>query len=104
MGIKNLYKYLNGKHPKLIQSVSLDSLKGKTVYIDTSCLIYKYMSFTTYFSKKENAIKTITDEEGNKTNHLRGISSIIKYYSLLGIEPVFVMDGDPGDLKANEVG
>lgn len=104
MGIKNLYKYLKSKQPQLIKTMPLASLKGKTVYIDTSCLIYKYMSFTTYYSQKESKIKTISDDQGNKTNHLRGISSMIKYFSLLEIEPVFIMDGDPGDLKAEEVG
>jgi hypothetical protein len=102
MGIKNLFKFLRTQYPHAIETQPVSYLSGKTLYVDTSCLLYKYMVQSKYYSKSEKSVKAMVDSEGNKTSHLRGIASMIRHYSSRGIDTVFVMDGKPSSLKSEE--
>lgn len=43
MGIKNLMQYIKTNYPCVITTMMLSQLKGKTICIDTPCLMYKYL-------------------------------------------------------------
>lgn len=42
MGIKGLKRFMRTKCPKSVSKISLDELSGKTLCIDTPCVMYKY--------------------------------------------------------------
>lgn len=42
MGIKGLKRFMRTKCPKSVTKISLDKLSGKTLCIDTPCVMYKY--------------------------------------------------------------
>lgn len=74
MGIRNLNKYLKKNCKKSINNVHLSELKNKTIIIDTSIYLYR---FITEGSLIENIYQMIT--------------ILLKY----NIEPIFVFDGKP---------
>jgi len=75
MGIKHLNKFLRENcSKKSIYKIHLSSLKGKTVVIDTSIYLYKFIS--------ENALLE---------NFYLFISILLHY----GIIPIFIFDGKP---------
>jgi flap endonuclease-1 len=79
MGIKYLNRYLQSKCKKnAIQRVSLQSLSGKTIVIDTYIYIYKFLG-------EETLIESM-----NKM-----VSMFMKYK----ITPIFVFDGKPPQEK-----
>jgi len=75
MGIKNLNQYLL-KHcsPSSIQKIKFETLKHKTIVIDISIYLYKFMTY------------------GNFMENLYSLLSIFKYYL---ITPIFIFDGKP---------
>lgn len=74
MGIRNLNKYLKKNCKKSINNVHLSELGNKTIIIDTSIYLYR---FITEGSLIENIYQMIT--------------ILLKY----NIEPIFVFDGKP---------
>jgi len=76
MGIKNLNRFLyeNCKNKNSIRNVSLKELSGKTVVIDTSIYLYKFIA--------ENAL----------LKNMKLFVSILKSYN---IKPIFIFDGKP---------
>lgn len=93
MGIKNLMKILNDKTPKAIHRISLSDIKEKKVAIDTSIILYQYIT----------AIRSSGDDlrgpDGKSTSHIQGILTKTLNYLKLGIIPIHVFDGKPPDLK-----
>jgi hypothetical protein len=73
MGIKYLNKYLT-KNCKSIKRVHLKTLKNKTIVIDTSIYMYKFLS--------ENAL-------------LENMQKMINTFRQYNITPVFIFDGKP---------
>ena len=83
MGIKHLNQYLTSHcTEKSIQSICLEALSGKTVVIDTSIYLYKFIG--------ENALME---------NMYLFISILVHYR----IQPIFVFDGKPPAEKEAEV-
>lgn len=74
MGIRNLNKYLKKNCKKSINNVHLSELRNKTIVIDTSIYLYR---FITEGALMENIYQMIT--------------ILLKY----NIEPIFVFDGKP---------
>lgn len=73
MGIKNLNGYLNTNCSKnSIQKIHIQNLAGKTIVIDTSIYIYKYL--------KED-------------NFLNGFKDLINLFLDNHVHPIFVFDG-----------
>jgi flap endonuclease-1 len=93
MGIKNLMKVLNAKTPSAINEISISELKNKKIAIDTSIIIYQYVS----------AIRTHGDDlkspDGNSTSHILGILTKTLNYLKMGIVPIHIFDGQPPELK-----
>lgn len=93
MGIKNLMKVLSKNTPNSIREITIKELNGKKIAIDTSIILYQYVS----------AIRSSGDDlkgpDGKSTSHIQGILSKSLNYLKMGIIPIFVFDGKPPELK-----
>ena len=72
MGIKYLNRYLKNNCKKGIENISIDKLRGKTIVIDTSIYIYKFL--------EENAL-------------LENFFVLITSFREYEITPLFILDG-----------
>lgn len=77
------------------KTLELADLNGKTIAIDAYNTIYQFLSII-----RQPDGHPLTDSRGNVTSHLSGL--LYRTASLIeaGIEPVFVFDGTPHQLKA----
>jgi len=93
MGIKGLNKFIQIYAPNAITKLTIDDLKYKTIAFDTSILIYQFVIAI------RNTGVDLTNNEGNITSHIHAI--IMKTLSFLKkkINPVFVFDGRPPQIK-----
>lgn len=93
MGIKNLMKVLIDKTPTAINNLSNNQLVNKKVAIDTSIILYQYVT----------AIKTMGSDligpSGESTSHIMGMLVKTLQYLKFGIVPVYIFDGKPPELK-----
>ena len=93
MGIKNLMKVLNDHTSNAINSITYEELKNKKIAIDTSIILYQYVS----------AIRTsgsdLKNSNGKSTSHILGILVKTLNYLKLDIIPVHIFDGKPPELK-----
>ena len=80
MGIRNLNKYLKNNCTKSIRNVHLKELEHKSIVIDTSIYLYRFMT-----------------EDALMENMYHMISILLSY----NIEPIFVFDGKP-PIEKNE--
>jgi len=93
MGIKNLKKFLDKYAPKSITTTKYDNYKNKTIAIDTSIILYKYIAG---IRKTGSDLKS---KDGHITSHLHGIISLINKLLSHNITPIFVFDGKPPEIK-----
>jgi flap endonuclease-1 len=85
MGIRSLNKYLCGNCSiSSIKKISIEDMSNKTIVIDTSIYIYKYLKQNDY-------------ENGLENSFIKLIESFIKY----NIHPIFVFDGKSPSKKSN---
>jgi flap endonuclease-1 len=77
--------------------ISLESLKGRTLAIDSFNMLYQFL---TTIRQKDGA--PLSDSKGRVTSHLVGLHSRTTNFLQAGIKPVFVFDGKPPDLKKLE--
>lgn len=108
MGIKNFYKFIQTKAPKSIKKAkdlpSLNKdLKFEKIGLDASNVIYKFLTSTLTYSKSKNMINIQKSRTGFKTGHVIGV--VYRSLNLLeaGIKPVWVFDGDPVEMKRDEL-
>lgn len=80
------------------KEIEFSFLKGKTVAIDAYVTLYQFL--TTIRQPDGTPLK---DSSGNVTSHLSGL--FYRNINLLqeGIKPVYVFDGKPPNLKAEEI-
>lgn len=78
--------------------VELSDLRGKTVAIDAYNTIFQFLSII-----RQPDGKPLTDGEGMVTSHLSGL--LYRTANLIenGIEPTYVFDGKPSELKAGTI-
>lgn len=76
------------------RTIDLSDLKGKTVAIDTYNMIYQFLSII-----RQPDGSPLSDSKGHVTSHLSGILYRTSNMIGQGIEPVFVFDGKPHELK-----
>jgi flap endonuclease-1 len=95
MGIKGLSKFIKIFAPNAIEEIGIDSLKNMTIGFDTSILIYQFVIAVRGHGKD------LTNNAGEITSHVHG--TIMKLMSFLKkqINPIFVIDGKPPDIKLN---
>jgi len=80
-----------------IEEISLDSLSGKVVAIDSFNLLYQFLT-----TIRQADGTPLMDSEGNVTSHLAGLFSRTANFLEKKIKPVFVFDGQAPKLKADE--
>jgi flap endonuclease-1 len=93
MGIKNLSKFLDKYAPTSRELKKYEDYSGKAIAIDTSLVIYKYIS------AMRKTGKDLTNKDGNVTSHLHGILFLINKLLSNKITPIFVFDGKPPEIK-----
>jgi flap endonuclease-1 len=93
MGIKNLRKFLDKYAPSSMIDKKYDDYKNKAIAIDTSLVIYKYIS------AMRKTGKDLTSKSGIVTSHLHGILNLINKLLNHKITPIFVFDGKPPAIK-----
>ncbi len=93
MGIKNLKKFLDKYAPTSQSIKKYEDYANKTIAIDTSLIIYKYIAAT------RKSGKDITTKDGRITSHIMGIFHLICNLLSHKITPIFVFDGKPPDIK-----
>ena len=94
MGIKGLTKIINKESPDAINTEQLYKLSGKTVAIDTSLFLYKYLMNVRYNGKN---LKT---KNMKCTSHISGIFYKTILYLSLNITPIYIFDGKPPEEKS----
>ncbi len=77
------------------KTVELSELNGKTVAIDAYNTIYQFLSII-----RQPDGHPLTDTKGNVTSHLSGLLYRTANLIEAGIEPSFIFDGKPHELKA----
>ena len=80
------------------RQVKLEELHGRVVAIDGYNALYQFLAVI-----RGEAGEPLTDSKGRVTSHLSGL-----YYRTLnllekGVKPVYVFDGKPPELKAQEI-
>jgi flap endonuclease-1 len=76
------------------RTIELQDLAGKAIAVDAYNTIYQFLSII-----RQPDGYPLTDSKGNVTSHLSGL--LYRTASLIesGIEPIFVFDGKPHELK-----
>lgn len=82
-----------------IDEVGRSEISGYDVAIDTSNWLYKYMTTTTRFTRKD----AYTNGNGVKLPNLIGVPSGVRKLVKNNVRPVFVFDGKPHSLKREEI-
>ncbi|KAL3749868.1 hypothetical protein ACJRO7_010917 [Eucalyptus globulus] len=98
MGIKGLTKLLADDAPKAMKEQKLESYFGRRIAVDASMSICQLLVVV-----GRKGTQMLTNEAGEVTSHLQGM--LYRTIRLLeaGIEPVYVFDGRPPDLKKQEL-
>ena len=80
------------------REIELEELRGKTIAIDAYNTIFQFLSII-----RQPDGKPLMDSEGRVTSHLSGILYRTANLIEAGIEPSFVFDGKPNELKAGTI-
>lgn len=78
--------------------VDLTELRGKTVAVDAYNTIFQFLSII-----RQPDGKPLQDSQGRVTSHLSGILYRTANLIEAGIEPSFVFDGKPNELKSGTI-
>lgn len=78
--------------------IELSDLRGKTIAVDAYNTIFQFLSII-----RQADGRPLCDEQGRTTSHLSGL--LYRTANLIenGIEPSFVFDGKPSELKAGTI-
>ncbi|MQL72930.1 hypothetical protein Taro_005256 [Colocasia esculenta] len=98
MGIKGLTKLLADNAPKAMKENKFESYFGRKIAIDASMSIYQFLIVV-----GRTGMETLTNEAGEVTSHLQGMFTRTIRLLEAGIKPVYVFDGQPPDLKKQEL-
>lgn len=80
------------------KQLDFGNLRGKTIAIDALNSLYQFVT-----SIRSHDGTPLMDSAGNITSHLSGLFYRTGRLLKLGIKPVYVFDGKPPKLKANEI-
>jgi flap endonuclease-1 len=83
----------------VIAEVPFDELGGSVVAVDAHNWLYKYLTIAVRF----NDPAVYTTEEGDEVANLLGLVQGLPKFFEHDLVPVFVFDGVPTDLKADEI-
>jgi flap endonuclease-1 len=93
MGIKNLGKLLDKYSENATSEITYKNLENTTIAIDTSIVIYQFL-----VAIKSNTQDLQTDDN-RITSHIYGIINKTLSFIKKKINPVFIFDGEPPDIK-----
>ena len=95
MGIKQLNLFFKNHltNPKCIQTIHTSTLKDKTIAIDTSIYLYKFMCAI------KNTCVDIYSQDGIVISHIQAILNKVFGLLKLKIKPIFVFDGKSPEAK-----
>lgn len=99
MGIKGLFPFLREKAPDAIKERSLKDYLGRTLAIDASMSLYHFLTAIRTGPDAQN----LTNSNNEATSHLQGFATRVLRLLEAGAKPVFVFDGKPPELKAQEL-
>ncbi len=80
------------------REIELEELRGKTVAVDAFNTIFQFLSII-----RQPDGKPLMDSQGRVTSHLTGLLYRTANLIEAGIEPSFVFDGKPNELKAGTI-
>ncbi|KAF7818043.1 flap endonuclease 1 isoform X2 [Senna tora] len=98
MGIKGLTKLLADNAPKAMKEHKFESYFGRKIAVDASMSIYQFLIVV-----GRSGTEMLTNEAGEVTSHLQGMFSRTIRLLEAGMKPVYVFDGQPPDLKKQEL-
>ncbi|GMJ11730.1 Flap Endonuclease I, SHADE AVOIDANCE 6 [Hibiscus trionum] len=98
MGIKGLTKLLAEYAPKAIKEQKLENYFGRKIAIDASLSIYQFLIVV-----GRSGTGMLTNEAGEVTSHLQGMFTRTIRFLESGMQPIYVFDGQPPDLKKQEL-
>lgn len=98
MGIKGLTKLLADNAPKCMKEQKFESYFGRKIAIDASMSIYQFLIVV-----GRTGTEMLTNEAGEVTSHLQGMFTRTIRLLEAGVKPVYVFDGQPPDLKKQEL-
>ncbi|GBG63871.1 hypothetical protein CBR_g39652 [Chara braunii] len=98
MGIKGLTKLLADNAPQSMKEQKFESYFGRKIAIDASQCIYQFLAVV-----GRQGSDLLTNEAGEVTSHLQGMFMRTVRLIEAGIKPVYVFDGKPPKLKADEL-
>ncbi|KAF3329057.1 flap endonuclease 1-A isoform X2 [Carex littledalei] len=98
MGIKGLTKLLADNAPNSMKENKFESYFGRKIAIDASMSIYQFLIVV-----GRTGMETLTNEAGEVTSHLQGMFNRTIRLLEAGIKPAYVFDGQPPDLKKQEL-
>mgnify|MGYP006285124977 CR=1 FL=1 len=83
----------------VIEPVEMSTLSGSVVAVDAHNWLYKYLTTTVKFTRTQAYTTQAGDEVANLIGLVQGLPKFLE----ADITPVFVFDGVPTDLKADEI-
>ena len=81
-----------------IKEVELEYLKRKNIAVDAMNTLYQFLSII-----RQSDGTPLKDSQGRTTSHLSGLLYRTSNLIEMGIEPTFVFDGKPPELKSEEI-
>ncbi|MBQ8643277.1 MAG: flap endonuclease-1 [Candidatus Methanomethylophilaceae archaeon] len=78
--------------------IELEELRGKTVAVDAYNTIFQFLSII-----RQPDGKPLQDDQGRVTSHLSGLLYRTANLIDAGVDPVFVFDGKPSELKSGTI-
>lgn len=78
-----------------IREIELEHLQGRVIAVDAMNTLYQFLSII-----RQSDGTPLKDSQGRTTSHLSGLFYRTSNLIEMGIEPVFVFDGEPPDLKS----
>lgn len=93
MGINGLYAFIKKNAPGAIKTISQDKLSGKTVDIDASQTVHKYVRAILGTGNK------ISTKRGEFSAHIMAIVNKTLFYVRKRIFPIYIFDGSSHELK-----
>ncbi|KAM8966336.1 flap endonuclease 1-like [Pelodytes ibericus] len=93
MGIRKLAELISQEAPESITRGSPERYKGKILAIDASVFIHQF----------DSAMPKLQNRHGDNISVLKGLFNRTAYLVEIGINPVYVFDGIPPDIKRSRV-
>uniref|UniRef100_A0A183CCC6 Flap endonuclease 1 n=1 Tax=Globodera pallida TaxID=36090 RepID=A0A183CCC6_GLOPA len=97
MGIKDLSKVIADHCPSAVKINEMKSYFGRRIAIDASMSLYQFL-----IAVRQDGLQLVS-EDGETTSHLNGLFYRTIRMMENGIRPIYVFDGKPPELKANEL-